>query len=298
MRLVVGATGLLGSEICQLLADEAKPWKALVRQMSDPSKREALKRLGAEIAVGDLKDRSSLDAACQGVSAVISTASSTLSRQEGDTLASVDLQGQINLIDAARAAGVEQFIFISFRHEANPDLEYPLKDAKRTVEEHLKRSGLEYTILRAGYFMEIWLSPALGFDYTEAKARIYGTGENALSWVAVPDVAQFAVACLDNPASRHSVIEVGGPEALSPLAVVRLFEQVFGRTFSVEHVPVEALQAQKQAASDPLQESFAALMLNYASGDAIDMGETLQTFPVRLASVRDYAARVADDSAS
>ncbi len=65
-----------------------------------------------------------------------------------------------------------------------------------------------------------------------------------------------------------------------------------GQKFAVEHVPVEVLQAQKEAATDALQESFAGLMLQYAAGDAIDMEATLKTFPLRLASVRDYAQRV------
>ncbi len=83
-------------------------------------------------------------------------------------------------------------------------------------------------------------------------------------------MAQFAIASLDNPAAQNAVLEVGGPEALSPLEVVQIFEEVKGQKFAVEHVPEEALQAQK-AAADALQESFAALMLQYASGDAIDM---------------------------
>ena len=64
-------------------------------------------------------------------------------------------------------------------------------------------------------------------------------------------------------------------------------QEVNGQEFAVEHAPEEALQAQKQAATDPLQETFAALMLTYAAGNAIDMQATLKTFPRRLASVRD-----------
>ena len=291
MHLVIGATGSLGSEICRRLAEEGKPVKALTRATSDPAKVDKLRNNGVTIAVGDLKDRSSLDAACQGVTTVISTASATLSRQEGDTIQTVDLEGQTRLVDAAKAVGVEQFIFISFRNRENPSLQYPLKVAKRTVEQHLMESGLTYTVLQAGYFMEVWLSPALGFDFANAKARIYGAGRNPLSWISFADVAQFAIASLDNPAAQNAVLEVGGPEALSPLEVVQIFEEVKGQKFAVEHVPEEALQAQK-AAADALQESFAALMLQYASGDAIDMEATLKTFPLQLASVRDYAKRV------
>jgi len=86
MNLIVGATGLLGSEICRLLATEGKPVRGLVRSTSDRRKVETLQGLGAEAVLGDLKDHPSLVGACRGASAVISTVSATLSRQEGDSI--------------------------------------------------------------------------------------------------------------------------------------------------------------------------------------------------------------------
>ena len=288
MNLVVGATGLLGGEICQLLAAEGKPVRALVRSTSDQTKVKKLESIGVETVQGDLKDRSSLDAACQGMTTVISTASSTLSRQEGDTIQTVDREGQLNLIDAAKAAGVKSFVLISF---PNMDMEFPLQTAKRDVEQHLKESGLTYTILQPTFFTEVWLSPALGFDADNAQAQIYGSGRNKISWISYRDVAKFAVACVDNHEAHNGVIELGGPEALSPLEVVQIFEEVGGRKFTLQHVSEEQLRAQKEAATDPLQESFAGLMLSYAQGKVIDMRETLQKFPVQLNSVREYAGR-------
>lgn len=70
---------------------------------------------------------------------------------------------------------------------------------------------------------------------------------------------------------------------------MRLAEQVAGKRFVVQHVPEEALRAQYGAAADPLQQSFAALMLYYAHGQTIDMTGTLRTLPVQhLKSVREY----------
>ncbi len=290
MNLVVGATGFVGSEVCRQLSSEGKPVRALVRPTSDPAKVEKLKKLGVTLVQGDLKDRPSLSAACEGVWAVISTASSTISRQPGDTIQTVDWDGQMRLIDAAKAARVERFIFVSFRPDTQ--LEYLLQTAKRAVERHLKESGLTYTILQASYFMEIWLTPFVGFDFINARAQVYGSGQNKISWISLEDVARFAVASLENPAARNAVIELGGPEALSPLQVVGIFEELSGRQFAVQHVPEGALQAQKAGATDPLQQSFAALMLRYAKGDAIDMQATLRAFPIRLTTVRDYARRV------
>ena len=74
--------------------------------------------------------------------------------------------------------------------------------------------------------------------------------------------------------------------------MVRVFEQESGHTFALEHVPVEALQAQVNAATNSLEKSMAALMLRAAQGDAMDMRPVLAKFPIQLASVRDYAKQV------
>jgi uncharacterized protein YbjT (DUF2867 family) len=97
---------------------------------------------------------------------------------------------------------------------------------------------------------------------------------------------------VDQPAARNATIELGGPDKVSPNAVVKLFETTTGQPFKIDYVPVEALQAQKAAASDPLQQSFAGLMLAYANGDPIAMQQTLKLFPLTPTSVKDYASRV------
>ena len=101
-----------------------------------------------------------------------------------------------------------------------------------------------------------------------AKARIFGKGENKISWISFQDVAKFAVASPD-PSARNAVIQLGGPEALSPLEVVQLAQQISGKQFNVEHVPDEVLHTQFDAATDPMQKSFAGLMLALAQKLAI-----------------------------
>jgi uncharacterized protein YbjT (DUF2867 family) len=105
-------------------------------------------------------------------------------------------------------------------------------------------------------------------------------------------VAQFAVAALDHPAAKNTTLELGGPEAISPLGVVKLFEQANGRSFELQFVPEEALQAQQAAASDPMQQSFSALMRSYAAGDPIDMLPTYPTFAIQPTTVEEYVQRV------
>lgn len=283
--LVAGATGYLGSEICRQLILKNKNVKGLIRATSDANKVAQLKASGVETIEGDLKDKVSLENALHGVSAVITTVSSTLSRQEGDSIQTVDDEGQINLIDAAVNAGVNRLIYISFCELG----ECPLQTAKRKVEKHLSESGLNYTILQPTYFMEVWLSPVLGFDYPNAKASIFGEGKNKISWIAIKDVASFAVDSLDNPAAKNRILELGGPEALSPLEVVNIFETAKGKKFELQFVPEEALKAQRDGAQDPLSESFSTLTLGMVNGSEIDMTSILDDFQIRLTSVNDYA---------
>jgi uncharacterized protein YbjT (DUF2867 family) len=289
MILVVGATGLVGGEVCRRLATRDIPARAMVRPTSDPAKVEALRALGIEVVEGDLRDTASLTEACRDASAVIDSVSSMpFAYQPGvNDITTTDLEGALHLIDAARATGVGQFVYTSF--SGNIDLDFPLRNAKRTVEAYLKLSGLTYTILRPSYFMEVWLSPAVGFDVASAKATIYGDGANPISWIALGDVAEFAVRSLDNPAARNAILELGGPAALTPEQVVGVYERVYGRPFEVAHVPAAALLAQQSTATDPMQQSFTGLMRCYASGDPIDMRAALRDFPVTLTAVDTYA---------
>ena len=289
--LVAGSTGFLGGEIARRLAQKGKHVRGLVRATSDPSRIQSLREAGVDVVEGDLKDRPSLDRACRVIETVVSTVTTMPApKQPGDGIRAVDHVGQISLVDAAKQAGVKHFAYVSYSGNHKDD--GPLTLAKRTVERHLRDSGLTYTILRPSSFMEIWLGPMVGFDYPNRKATIYGLGEKRISWISAFDVASFAVEAVDNPAAGNAVLELGGPEPVSPLEVVRIFEEIVGRKFDVQHVPEEALRAQQAAATDEYQKTFPALMLDYALGDEIEMRETVQKFPVKLTSVREYASRV------
>jgi uncharacterized protein YbjT (DUF2867 family) len=246
----------------------------------------ALESFGVQLHTGDLKDPNSLSAACNQVDAIISTASSTLSRQEGDSIQSVDLDGQLNLVRAATGANVARFVSVSFRRPAVP---FPLSKAKEAVENALM--PLNFTIIQASWFMEVWLTAALGFDYANSAARIYGAGTAPISWVSYRDVAEMCALALRHPGAERAVIPFGGPEQLSPLDVVARFEAIAHRPFKLEHVPEDALRAQMENAGDALQQSFAGLMLAYAHGDAIEMKPVLDKYPIKLTSVDEYARK-------
>lgn len=291
MILVVGATGFLGSSVVARLSAAGHAIRALVRATSDPVKRDLLTTLGATLVEGDLKDPASLQRACAGADTVISTASATLSRGGGDNLATVDRQGQLNLVEAAEKARVRHVIYVSF--SGSNDQVFPLSEAKRFIEKRLQSGRVRYTIVRPSFFMEVWLSPMLGFDPAGGRVRIYGTGDQPISMISVPDVAAYIAGCVNNPAAENQVIELGGPEPTTYNAVTAMFEKALGRTIEREYVPEQALAAQFEGATDPMEKTFAALMLGVARGDPIDVRPALQKVPIQLTPASSFVARTA-----
>ncbi len=289
MILIIGATGMVGGEVCRQLIAVEKPVRAMLRKSSDPSKRNNLSEMGIEIVEGDLRDPSTFGPALNGVDTVITTVSAMpFSYVPGDNdIQHVDLEGMKNFIDHSKAANVQHFVYTSFSKQI--DLDFPLRNAKRNVENHLVNSGMTYTILRPSCFMEVWLSPAVGFDVQNAKVNLCGSGTEPVSYISFKDVAKFAVESLENPSAENAKFELGGPEELSQLDAVKIFEEFGGKKFEVQHVPVEALKAQRETADDPMAKSFSGLMESVAHGDPIDMKETMKVFPVELISVKDFA---------
>jgi uncharacterized protein YbjT (DUF2867 family) len=152
MILVAGATGVLGSEIARNLLARGEKVRVMTRRSSKPETVDSLRRAGAEIVVADLKDPASLTRACEGVDGVISTVTSITTAQPGDSFEATDGKGTESLIDAARKGGAKKFVFVSFDAKFVP--EAPLVRAKLNAEEHLKKSGLDYTILHPSLFFE------------------------------------------------------------------------------------------------------------------------------------------------
>lgn len=268
MILVVGPTGLLGLEICRQLRQRGHPIRALVREGSEREK--VLIELGAEIARGDLKEPLSLQRATQRVETVVSTATCTSSRRSGDTLRSVDRDGQLALLRAARQAGARRFVYVSLSPNS-PPIEFVR--FKQEVEAAVRASGLEWVNLQPSAFMEVWLSPLLGWDLPRGRARIIGPGDQPVSYVSIRDVL------------------VGGPEALAPVDVVRRCEQIAGRRFHVQHVPPRLLSAVATllAPFAPIQSNLIRLGLHHAAaGDTVDMARLSDELPQPLTSLERF----------
>ena len=295
MIVVAGSTGGLGFEVCRKLRERGKPVRALVRETSNAERVAALEAAGCETVVGNLRDRKSLDAACAGADVVISTVTSVTTAKEGDSIAATDGAGNRNLVDAAVAAKAKHFIFVSFDASGVPDC--PLVDAKKEVEDRIMKSGLTWTILHPGYFMESWLGPMLFADPAAGTARVYGSPDIRARYVAVADVAEVTAQCVDNPAARNRVIKFGGPEEISQGEAVKRFESAFGRPFAVTTIPSEALEAQWKGAPDPLSRSFSALMLSVARG-GLPMPPLAAEFDVKMQTVGEFVSGLRNQPSS
>lgn len=287
MDLVVGATGLVGQQIALGLRHQGRRVRALVRGGTHHEKSAPLIRAGVEIVDADLTKPESLPTACAGVETVLSTATS-MPHGKDDGLRRVDRDGTLALIDSAERAGVRHFVYTSY--SGNIRVDSPLETAKRDCEKRLLSSKMRVTILRPSYFMEMWLSPALGFDPANGRARIYGSGDAKVSYISLHDVVAFALAVATNPTHPSAILEMGGPESLSQLDALGIFKRTLGKKVEVDRIPLAALEEQHRS-SDPLEKTLAALMMGYARGDKIPGAlETARRYGVTLHSVSESAA--------
>lgn len=270
MILVVGATGQLGSVITRRLLEQGKDVRIFVREGSE---YRALEAGGAKAVIGDLKSRASLDAATRGVDTVLTTANSAV-RSGADNVQSVEIEGNRHLIDAARAAGVKHFIFTSAMG-ASPESPIPFMQGKGLAEQHLKASGVPYTILSPNVFMEVWFPMVVGIPLQSGQpVTLVGEGNRRHTFVSSNDVAAFAVAAIDNPAARNQQIFIGGPEALSWNDVVRITGKVVGRDLEIRRVtPAEGLPG--------LPAVVSGLMAGMDTYDSpLEMSDTAATYGV------------------
>jgi uncharacterized protein YbjT (DUF2867 family) len=244
MILVVGATGILGGMITQKLLAGGKVVRILVRHNS-PSEQLALQGLatsakslinaGAKPVYADLKDRASLDQACEGISTIITTANSAMRGGE-DNVDSVDRQGNRNLIATARVAGVEQFIFISFMN-ANLDHPVPLFQAKAEIEMELLNKIMPYTIIAPNYFMESWVGMVVGMPLqAHQPVTLVGRGQRLHSIISISDVASFVVASIGHSCAINQKLLLGGPDPVSWCDIIDTFSQELGQPVPVRFI--------------------------------------------------------------
>ncbi len=249
MILVVGATGMLGGSIARRLLADGHKVRILVR---GGSSYEDLVDAGAQAVRGDLKDPPSLRAACSGVDTVVTTANA-MGRGGEDTIDSVDVRGNQDLIDAAEAEHVRRFVFTSALG-ATPESPVPFLRAKGEAEQRLAASGMGWAILQPNLFMDLLPvmvvgQPALG----GRPVTLVGEGRRRHSIVAMRDVVSYIAAALEHDEGDNQRLVIGGPEPVSWRDVVAAFEHELGREVTVRSVPFgESVPEMPQAVNELL----------------------------------------------
>lgn len=202
--LVFGATGNMGGAATRELLGRGWRVRAVTRD-PESEKAQALSGLGADLVQADMEDRSSLEAAFDGIRRVFSVQNWVTGGVEGEVR-----QGKL-VAEVARSAGIEQLVYGS-AGTGEPDTGVPHFQAKIEVEAHMRKLGLPFAVVRPGPFMELMTEkefyPALGI--WGVKPRIVGW-HTPVPWVAVQDIG-IAIANIfqDFDAWSGRVVELFG----------------------------------------------------------------------------------------
>ncbi len=233
--LIVGATGTLGRQVARRAIDEGYKVRCLVRSVK---KAAFLKEWGAELVQGNLCYPHTLVAALEGVTAVIDAATSRPT--DSLSIKQVDWFGKVSLIQQAKAAGVERFIFFSLL-DAEKYPAVPLMEIKRCTELFLIESGLNYTILRLSGFMQ-GLIGQYGIPILEGQP-VWVTGESSpIAYMDTQDVAKFAVRALAVKETQKQVFPVVGTRAWSAEEIINLCVSMSGKEARVTRMPINLLR--------------------------------------------------------
>jgi len=230
MILVAGGTGRLGTALVTRLAGRGLPVRVLTR---DPARAAHLSAERVQVMTGDVREPASLAPAVRGAGVVVSAVHG-FAGPGGVSPATVDCQGNINLIDAAMQAGAEVVLMSVVGAAADSPME--LFRMKHAAEQHLRASGAGWTIVRATAFLELWIDLLSQTAARSGRPVVFGRGTNPINFVSVTDVAALAEQAVTDPAARGRILEIGGPGNLTFNRLATAVQAAAGRTSAPRHV--------------------------------------------------------------
>jgi len=231
--LIIGGTGTLGRQIVLQALTKGYQVRCLVRNFR---KANFLKEWGAELVYGDLTKPETIPPCLKGITAIIDA--STSRPTELDSLKSVDWNGKLCLIEAAKEANIKRFIFFSAQN-AEQFSSIPLMRLKERIESKLQISGIPYTIFRlTGFYqglIEQYAIPIL------ENLPIWITNENiSVSYMDTQDIAKFCLRSLQLPKTENQIFFLGGLKGWVSVQIITLCEQLAGLENSpkVQQIPL------------------------------------------------------------
>jgi uncharacterized protein YbjT (DUF2867 family) len=242
MILVTGGTGFIGKALIRHLVEMGHPVRTLIRP--SPRSPNLPRGVAVDVAVSGLNDERGLRAAMVGIDTIYHLASGEW-RGPQASLMEIDIQGTRAVVEAARDAGVERILYVSHLG-ADRASAYPVLKAKAIAEEFIRRSKLDYTILRSA----IVFGPNDGL--TTGLASILsslpfiflmpGSGDVQLQPLWVEDLVTCLAWSLEDPETINRTIDIGGPEYLTFSQVVELVMHEIGRHRFVIRLPFPYLR--------------------------------------------------------
>jgi uncharacterized protein YbjT (DUF2867 family) len=236
--LIVGGTGTLGRQIVLQALTKGYQVRCLVRNLR---KANFLKEWGAELVYGDLTLPETIPSNLRGITAIIDASTS---RPYDVSTKKVDWDGKLVLIDAAKTANIQRFIFCStLNFEQFPTI--PLMRMKQGIEKKLKQSSIPYTIFRlTGFYqglIEQYAIPIL------EDLPIWVTNENTrVSYMDTQDIAKFCLRALQLPQTKNKTFLLGGPKGWLSEEIITLCEQLAGQSAKVKRIPISILKLSSQ----------------------------------------------------
>jgi uncharacterized protein YbjT (DUF2867 family) len=235
--LVTGATGQQGGAALRHLREKGFPVRALTRDPDSPRARALVGR-GTEVVRGDLDDPASLTRALDGVYGVFSVQTSTEQGVEAE------IRQGINLAEAARRS-VSHFVYSSVG-SADQKTGIPHFESKFRIEEHIRATGLRYTILRPAFFMENWLRMKDTIEQGTLAQPL--SPHTRLQMIAVDDIGIFVTMAFERPGHwQGRAVDLAGDE-MSMTDLAQAFSRTIGR--DVQYVQIPWDQFEQQAGHD------------------------------------------------
>ena len=268
--LITGATGTVGTEVVKALAGQGLIVRAGVHSVG---KGEQLRLLNPDVQLVELDYARpyTVRAAFAGVDRVF------MITPFSDNQVEIGKQ----LVDAAQQAGVQQVVRLSVAGaDAEPGIQ--LGRWHRLVEDYLKQSGVPYTLLRPGSFMQNFIN--FNGDSIRQEGKFYmPVGEGRVSYIDVRDIAAVAATVLTAPVAAHQgqTYTLSGPGAVSNFDVAAAISQATGRVVSYVDVPEEAAAQAMAQAPAWLRDSMLELQRLYKAGYAAEVSPAVEQLTQR-----------------
>lgn len=232
--LVTGATGQQGGAVYRHLQKKGFKLRALVRDSNSESAR-ALVGHGQEVFQGDLEDAGSLARALDGVYGVYSV-------QPFTDDAPTEIKQGVALIEAANRQDVSHFVYSSVVG-ADEQTGIAHFESKGKIEEHLRSSGLQYTIFRPVFFMENWQT-MMGEPIEHGLIPLPLSPTTRLQMIAVDDIGSFVSLAFEHPGHwRNRTLPVAGDE-LSMQEIAQALSRIGMREVRYVQTPWDEFERQ------------------------------------------------------